>query len=81
MMVLGTSSERGKEVGATVFEFAGMSGIVSDFGLSCICNSADIKWFDNVHAKGLLTFECPRYPKPVPLRSSGVPSASLIPYS
>ena len=81
MMMSGTSSEWGKEVGAATFEFAGMSRIGSDSGLSCICNPTDIKWFDNDHAKGLLTLECPRYPNLVPLRSSGVPSASVIPCS
>ena len=79
----GTSSMRGEEVSATAFEFAGVSGASSVSDLSWICNPTDIMWFDNDHAKGLPAsfIEYLRYPNPVPLRSSGVPSTSIIPCS
>ena len=80
MTVSETSSELEEEVSAIAF---GMSGTSSVSSLSCICSPTDMKWFDNDHAKGLPTsfIECPRYPNPVPLRSLGIPSASVIPCS
>ena len=87
-MTLGTSFEQGEEVGVTTFRLAWMSRMMvsetsSASDLSYIYSPTDMKWFDNNHAKGLPTsfIECPRYPNPVPLRSSGVSSTSVIPCS